>query len=81
MATPTLQHRPDIYEIRVKGHLSRRRICMFADWVVAHHANGESALTGPVPDQAALYGLLLRLRDLGIPLLSVNCVTGEADGP
>ena len=61
----------DIYEIRVKGHLNRRRIHDCEDWSVTHQPNGETALRGPVRDQAALYGILNRLRDLGVPLISV----------
>ncbi len=61
-----------LYEIRVKGHLDERD----ADWLeglsMTLHSDGETILQGPVADQAALYGLLLRLRDLGITLLSVR---------
>ena len=60
-----------IYEIRIKGQLD----CGWADWFdglqVATHANGETALTGPIADQAALYGVLKKIRDLGMPLLAV----------
>ncbi|MBZ0292130.1 MAG: hypothetical protein K8L99_06130 [Anaerolineae bacterium] len=64
------------YEIRIKGHLDET----WADWLsgltIRHEANGESLLTGSLPDQAALHGLLNRLRDLGIELISVNPAGG-----
>lgn len=60
------------YEIRIKGHLDK----LWADWfdgmTIRHEDNGESLLTGTLTDQAALHGLLNRLRDLGIQLISVN---------
>ena len=63
-----------IYQIRLKGHLSH----LWADWfeslTVTCEENGETLLTGPVVDQAALYGLLKKVRDLGMPLVSVNPV-------
>jgi hypothetical protein len=68
------KERTDIYEIRVKGHLDERRIHSLGELKVAHTSGGETVLTGLIPDQAALYGLLNRLRDLGIPLLAVNIV-------
>ncbi len=65
---------PMIYQIRFKGHLG----CEWTEWfeglTVTLEDNGETLLTGPVADQAALYGLLKKVRDLGMPLLSVNCL-------
>ena len=65
---------PAIYQIRVKGHLGPQ----WTDWFggLDHHLeeDGDTLLTGPVVDQAALYGLLKKVRDLGMPLVSVNCV-------
>jgi len=62
---------PMVYQIRIKGHLS----CKWTDWfeglTITLEDNGETLLTGPVIDQAALYGLLKKVRDLGIPLVSV----------
>ena len=71
MADTTLLHQTNTYEIRVKGHLDKRRVTML-DMHVAYHENGETTLNGTIPDQAALYGILNRLRDLGVELLSVN---------
>lgn len=64
-----------IYQFRIKGHLGQRYAESFIDLTITQEPNGESMLTGTVVDQAALYGVLLRIRDLGIPLLSVNPVS------
>jgi hypothetical protein len=61
-----------IYEIRIEGHLAPRRFQQFEDLKVTHQPNGETHLVGPIPDQAALYGLLNWLRDLGAALVSVK---------
>lgn len=75
-------HRPGIYEIRVKGHLNNRWAEWFEGLTIIREANGETVLSGPVVDQAALHGLLRRVRDLGLPLLSVNQVDPKAaQGP
>ena len=77
MRKPSPQPRGQIYEIRVEGHLEQRRLTAFDQLTVTHQPDGETALTGPLLDQAALYGLLNWLRDLGIPLVAVNRVTGN----
>ncbi len=61
-----------LYQIRVKGHLDRRHDDWLEGFSMTLHNGGETILTGRITDQAALYGVLLRIRDLGIPLLSVN---------
>jgi hypothetical protein len=63
--------RPPVYEIRVRGRLGPRWADWFEGLTVTPEANGDTLLTGPVVDQAALHGLLRRVRDLGVPLLSV----------
>src|SRR5512141_2093848 len=60
------------YEIRVRGHLSPEWTAVFKGMEITCLSNGDTALTGFSPDQAALYGLLLRLRDLGLTLISIN---------
>ena len=65
---------PMIYQIRIKGHLGREWTDWFEGLAITLEDNGETLLTGPVVDQAALHGLLRKVRDLGIPLLSVVCV-------
>ena len=62
---------PPVYQIRVKGRLGRRWTDWFAGLTITPADNGDTLLTGPVVDQAALHGLLRRVRDLGLPLLSV----------
>ena len=62
----------DFYEIRLKGYLDDRWATRFEGMTITLEDNGETLLTGPVVDQAALYGLLRKVRDLGMPLLSVN---------
>jgi len=63
---------PNVYQIRVKGHLGPRWTDRFEGLALTLEENGDTFLTGPVVDQAALYGLLRKVRDLGVPLLSVN---------
>ena len=66
------KHNPMIYQIRIEGHLGSQWTDWFEGMAITLEDNGETLLTGPVIDQAALYGLLKRVRDLGMPLLSVN---------
>ncbi len=71
---------PLVYQIRIKGHLGREWTNWFGGLTIRLTDNGETLLTGPVVDQAALHGLLRKVRDLGVPLLSVNRVKpGQAD--
>lgn len=67
-------YQPMVYEIKIEGHLG----CEWKDWfgglAVTLEENGDTLLTGLVVDQAALYGLLKKVRDLGMPLVSVNRV-------
>lgn len=72
--TPNPQTNPDratVYLIRIKGLLDRRWSEWFDGLEITPDNNGNTLLTGPVVDQAALHGLLRRVRDLGLPLLSV----------
>ncbi len=65
---------PAIYEIRIKGHLGHQWTNWFEGFLINLEEDGNTLLTGPVIDQAALYGLLKKVRDLGLPLVSVNRV-------
>ncbi len=60
-----------LYEIRVMGHLDDRWAAWFGGMTLRREENGDTLLTGPVVDQAALHGLLRKVRDLGLPLISV----------
>ncbi len=62
---------PVIYEIRIKGHLDQQWSDWFEGLLITLEDNGDTLITGPVVDQAALHGLLKKVRDLGMPLLSV----------
>jgi hypothetical protein len=69
-----------LYEIRLKGHLNDRWADWFSGMSIRLEDNGDTLLTGPVVDQSALHGLLKKVRDLGMPLLSVNFVKpGQAE--
>ena len=85
---------PGLYEIRIKGHLEDRWADWFEGMTITLEEDGDTLLSGPVADQAALHGLLKRVRDLGLPLVSVSplehgpsttfplrglCGTGQAD--
>ena len=63
-----------IYQIRVKGHLDNSWSSWFDDLTITLEPNGDTLLTGPVVDQCALYGLLKKVHDLALPLISVNPV-------
>jgi hypothetical protein len=66
-----------VYQIRIKGHLD----CSWSEWFeglsVTHEEDGTTVLTGPVADQPALHGLLAKIRDLGLPLVSVNTINAS----
>ncbi len=64
-----------IYLIRLKGHLGPQWADWFEDMTITLEPDGDTVLTGPVVDQSALYGLLRRLRDIGLPLISVTQAT------
>jgi hypothetical protein len=67
----------DLYEIRIRGQLDGRWADWFGGMTIALEDNGDTTMTGPIVDQAALHGMLKKVRDLGMPLLSVNCVGDE----
>ena len=67
-------HAPGRFEIRLKGHLATRWAAWFDGMCLTHDSDGTTILTGPVVDQTALYGLLGKVRDLGLPLIAVTQV-------
>ena len=73
----TAPSQPPVYQIRVKGQLGPHWTDWFGGLTITPEANGDTLLTGPVVDQAALHGLLRRVRDLGLPLLSVMPVAPD----
>ena len=78
-ALPEYHDESGLYEIRLKGHLNNRWADRFGEVVITLEEDGNTLLTCLVIDQAALHGLLKRVRDLGMPLLSINFVNpGQA---
>ena len=73
-------HKPVAYQIRLKGQLGSEWTDWFGGLAVTLDDDGNTLLTGPALDQAALHGLLKKVRDLGLPLLSINSIEpGQAD--
>jgi hypothetical protein len=69
-----------VYEIRLKGHLGSQWTEWFEGLIITLEDNGDTLLIGPVVDQAALHGLLKKVRDLGLPLVSISSVEpGQAN--
>jgi hypothetical protein len=67
------------YEIRIKGQLDPKLSAWFDDFAISHTPDGDTLLTGSVIDQAALHGVLVRCRDLGVTLISINPVSTASD--
>ena len=63
--------------IRVQGRIGAQWSGWFGDMAIVPQGNGETLLSGPVADQAALHGILARIRDMNLPLISLECVPGE----
>ena len=71
-----------MYQIRIKGHLDRKWRDWFEGMSISLENNGDTLITGPVVDQSALHGLVKKVRDLGLPLISVNrMVPGQTQSP
>ena len=69
---------PTYYHIRLKGHLDGHWSAWFDNLAIRNEANGEAILHGPLTDQAALHGVLIKIRDLGLPLIAVCQVPAAA---
>jgi hypothetical protein len=87
MVKPQSMHVDESYEIKLKGHLDESWADWFDGLTFTHESDGTTTLRGEIIDQAALHGLLKKIRDLGMPLLSVNRVeskqndaSGETNG-
>lgn len=76
----TSRDEPVTYEIRVKGVLDETWSEWFGGLAIVPQAGGETLLTGPVRDQAALHGLLVKIRDMGLYLLSVHSMEAGTSG-
>jgi hypothetical protein len=77
MNDPPISNAP-YYEIRLKGHLETRWVQWFEGLTITLEENGNTLLSGTLPDQAALHGILKKVRDLGLTLLSVNYVEPDS---
>jgi hypothetical protein len=75
------RHHPDRYEIRLKGHLAARWSAWFDGMTLTTNSDGTTVLEGSVVDQAALHGLLSKLRDIGLPLVSLTQLDPEPQTP
>ena len=65
------------YHIRLKGHLDDHWSAWFDNMAISNEADGTAVLQGPLADQAALYGVLIKIRDLGLPLLALTTVATD----
>jgi len=68
-----------IYHIRIQGHLDKKWTAWFDGVTIFHEENGETLIIFPEADQAALHGLLKKVRDLGLPLLSLHQIGPDQD--
>ena len=68
---------PGRYAIRVKGHLDLRWADWFEGLTFTHASDGTTTLAGPLADQAALHGVLTKIRDLGLPIISIQATEAE----
>jgi hypothetical protein len=74
-----MQDSPMFYQVRIRGLLDSRWSDWFDGMTVSATGNGDTLLTGPIEDQAALHGLLKKVRDGGMPLISVTCVENDTE--
>lgn len=71
--------KPIVYQIKVKGILDEKWSDWFDGFSIDCQGNDQTVLEGPVPDQEALHGLIARIRDLGLPICSITCVSFEEE--
>jgi hypothetical protein len=76
MKTQRILNAPELYEIRVAGHLSANWTVRFDELSMRHDPNGETVLSGKL-DQSALHGILVKIRNLGLKLISINHIEAE----
>ncbi len=74
------RHTPEHYEIRLAGELDRHWQAWFEGMAVLREGDGTTVVSGPIADQAALHGVLQRIRDLGVPLISITRMTDGSGG-
>ena len=79
MSNKSTPSQPNIYQIRIKGHLGDQWSDWFEGLTITLEEGGETLITGALADEAALHGLLKKVRDLGMPLLSVNRVQSDLE--
>jgi hypothetical protein len=72
MSDQQIKKTSDMYEIKVQGHLDAKWSEWFYGMSIAHESDGTTSLRGPLPDQVVLHSILDRIRDMNLPLLSVN---------
>ena len=82
MSDPSTGHRHETgrYEVRLKGHLDSRWAAWFDGLSLTNETDGTTSIRGPVTDQAALHGLIHKVRDLGLPLVSVTHIPANGAG-
>ena len=74
-----MQSKKNIYQIRIKGHVNADWSAWFVEPTIVHCQNGETLLSGELPDQTALHGVLMKIRDLGLKLVEVKCIDCDSD--
>jgi hypothetical protein len=68
-----------IYQIRIKGHVNINWSEWFEELTVEHISTGDTVISGELPDQTALHGVLMKIRDLGLTLVEVKCVNCDSN--
>jgi hypothetical protein len=79
-AARDMETKGQFYEIRVEGHLGTSWVTWFEGLDIRHEENGETVLSGIIVDQTALHGVLMKIRDLGLPLVAVRRLPSKARG-